>query len=182
MDGNGAASRCASPAGWWAGWRQFFPKSRNSGNPMQHRDQTELPLMEAAHVTKAPGSLTAVDDLSLSVPSGTCFGLLGPNGAGKTTLVKSWRGSLPPRAERSGTGESPGTRRSGSISGSCSSRRRSFPSSRWRRPCRSSGPFTRPRRLWKRSSTSAAWRISGPATTTNFQAASANACSWPWPW
>ena len=62
---------------------------------MQHRDQT-LPLMEAAHVTKTYGSLTAVDDLSLSVPSGTCFGLLGPNGAGKTTLVEIMEGILAP--------------------------------------------------------------------------------------
>lgn len=32
--------------------------------------------------------VTAVSDLSLSIPEGELFGLLGPNGAGKTTLVK----------------------------------------------------------------------------------------------
>ena len=33
-------------------------------------------------------TITAVADVSLTVPQGTIFGLLGPNGAGKTTLVK----------------------------------------------------------------------------------------------
>ena len=32
--------------------------------------------------------VTAVSDLSLTIPEGDLFGLLGPNGAGKTTLVK----------------------------------------------------------------------------------------------
>ena len=32
--------------------------------------------------------MTAVDDVSFSVPQGTVLGLLGPNGAGKTTTVR----------------------------------------------------------------------------------------------
>lgn len=39
-------------------------------------------------VTKRFGELTAVADLSLHVPRGTCFGLLGPNGAGKSTTMR----------------------------------------------------------------------------------------------
>ncbi|XXG81173.1 hypothetical protein AAC387_Pa09g1870 [Persea americana] len=38
----------------------------------------------------------AVENLSLAVPFGECFGLLGPNGAGKTTLIKMLTGFLQP--------------------------------------------------------------------------------------
>src|SRR3954464_15588397 len=40
------------------------------------------------HVTKKFSGHTAVDALSLSVPSGIIYGLLGPNGAGKTTTLR----------------------------------------------------------------------------------------------
>jgi len=39
-------------------------------------------------VTKRFAGHTAVDALSLSVPSGIIYGLLGPNGAGKTTTIR----------------------------------------------------------------------------------------------
>jgi ABC-2 type transport system ATP-binding protein len=45
-------------------------------------------MIEADHLTKRFGELTAVDDLSLRVKEGEIFGLLGPNGAGKTTAVR----------------------------------------------------------------------------------------------
>jgi ABC-2 type transport system ATP-binding protein len=40
------------------------------------------------HLTKRYGGFTAVDDVSIAIPSGSVFGLLGPNGAGKTTTFK----------------------------------------------------------------------------------------------
>jgi Cu-processing system ATP-binding protein len=40
------------------------------------------------NVTKTYGSVTALDDVSLTVPDRSSFGLLGTNGAGKTTLFK----------------------------------------------------------------------------------------------
>ena len=40
------------------------------------------------HLTKRYGSVEAVSDLSLDVPTGSVFGFLGPNGAGKTTTIK----------------------------------------------------------------------------------------------
>ncbi len=54
------------------------------------------PIIEAIDVSKHYGSLTAVDHLDISVPSGVCFGLLGPNGAGKTTLIEIIEDIIPP--------------------------------------------------------------------------------------
>jgi len=42
------------------------------------------------------GSLKALDQLSLQIPTGISFGLLGPNGAGKTTLIRLLVGLLKP--------------------------------------------------------------------------------------
>ena len=39
-------------------------------------------------IAKSFGDQTAVEDLDLSVPSGSIYGLLGPNGAGKTTTLR----------------------------------------------------------------------------------------------
>ena len=44
--------------------------------------------IEVDHVSKSFGRFRAVDDLSITVPSGVIFGLLGPNGAGKTTTIR----------------------------------------------------------------------------------------------
>ena len=44
------------------------------------------------------GDFVAVDDLSLEIRTGECFGLLGPNGAGKTTTVEAFEGLIRPAA------------------------------------------------------------------------------------
>lgn len=44
------------------------------------------------HLTKRYGSFTAVDDISIEIPTGSVFGLLGPNGAGKTSTFKCMLG------------------------------------------------------------------------------------------
>lgn len=46
-------------------------------------------------LTKRFGSLTAVDNISLSVGRGEVLGFLGPNGAGKSTTMKMLAGYLP---------------------------------------------------------------------------------------
>jgi len=52
------------------------------------------------HLTKRFGDITAVDDLSLSVPTGRLFGFLGPNGAGKSTTIGCLTGLIDPTSGR----------------------------------------------------------------------------------
>jgi Cu-processing system ATP-binding protein len=54
--------------------------------------------IDATDVTKRYGDVTALDDLSLRVETGSTFGLLGTNGAGKTTLFKLLVGHVAPDA------------------------------------------------------------------------------------
>jgi ABC-2 type transport system ATP-binding protein len=49
-------------------------------------------------LTKRFGTLTAVDNMTISLTQGEFFGLLGPNGAGKTTAIKMLITLLPPTA------------------------------------------------------------------------------------
>ena len=44
--------------------------------------------VQISEVTKTFGEVTAVDDLSLSVPEASVFGFIGPNGSGKTTTIR----------------------------------------------------------------------------------------------
>jgi len=54
--------------------------------------------LEVTNLTKAYGSFTALDSLSLAVPEGQMLALLGHNGAGKTTLMKLLMGLTRPTA------------------------------------------------------------------------------------
>jgi ABC-2 type transport system ATP-binding protein len=53
-------------------------------------------MIELIHVVKRFGELTAVNDISLTVPRGEFFAVLGPNAAGKTTTIKMLVGLIKP--------------------------------------------------------------------------------------
>ncbi|MBA3704445.1 MAG: ABC transporter ATP-binding protein [Bacteroidetes bacterium] len=45
-------------------------------------------ILEAKNIVKNYAAHTALNDVSLTIPSQSIFGLLGPNGAGKTSLIR----------------------------------------------------------------------------------------------
>jgi ABC-2 type transport system ATP-binding protein len=55
-----------------------------------------LSMIQLSHLRKEYDQLTAVHDLSLSIPQGEIYGLIGPNGAGKTTTIRMTCGLLVP--------------------------------------------------------------------------------------
>ncbi len=57
-------------------------------------------ILRIEGLSKRYGQVVAVDDVSFSIPEGSCFGLLGPNGAGKTTTIEIMEGITAPSAGR----------------------------------------------------------------------------------
>lgn len=51
-------------------------------------------MIFASHLKKQFGDFTAVNDISLDIRPGECFGLLGPNGAGKSTFISMTYGTV----------------------------------------------------------------------------------------
>src|ERR1700689_4420590 len=47
-----------------------------------------MDAVQISNVTKTFGPVTAVDDLSLTIPEGSVYGFIGPNGSGKTTTMR----------------------------------------------------------------------------------------------
>ena len=53
-------------------------------------------MIEVKQVTKTFDGFTALNDLTLTVPTGAVYGLVGPNGAGKSTLIRNLMGVYRP--------------------------------------------------------------------------------------
>lgn len=52
--------------------------------------------IQATNVVKRFGDFTAINDINLSVPTGSIYGFLGPNGCGKSTTIRVLTGLLSP--------------------------------------------------------------------------------------
>ena len=53
-------------------------------------------MIEVKNITKRFGDFTALDNLSLTVPTGSVYGLVGPNGSGKSTIIRHITGIYRP--------------------------------------------------------------------------------------
>ena len=53
-------------------------------------------MIEVKGITKRFGDFTALDNLTLTVPSGSVYGLVGPNGSGKSTIIRHITGIYRP--------------------------------------------------------------------------------------
>ena len=56
------------------------------------------PAVDVRNLTKQFGTHRAVDNLTLTIPTGSLYGIVGPNGAGKTTMISMAVGLLRPTA------------------------------------------------------------------------------------
>ena len=65
---------------------------------VSRRERIAVQSLSKVYKVAGGRSITAVDEISLSVPAGQVFGLLGPNGAGKTTTIKLLCGLVTPTA------------------------------------------------------------------------------------
>lgn len=95
----GNMSPPSSPSGSPSGSPSNSQPSSPSGSPStdHHTEpRTTPPAIQIQHLVKNFGTVTAVDDLSLTVDQGSIHGFLGPNGSGKSTTIRTLIGVLTP--------------------------------------------------------------------------------------
>ena len=80
---------------WRKIWRWGGPtKEDRVGAPLPARPKA---VLEVRGLTVGYGTVTAVQDLNLTIAPGCIVGLIGPNGAGKTTAIDAISGFVKPR-------------------------------------------------------------------------------------
>jgi ABC-type branched-subunit amino acid transport system ATPase component/ABC-type branched-subunit amino acid transport system permease subunit len=66
-----------------------------AGGPVSRARPAGEAVLEVEGLTVRYGGVTAVSDVSLTVPTGVVIGLIGPNGAGKTSVIDAVTGFAP---------------------------------------------------------------------------------------
>jgi ABC-2 type transport system ATP-binding protein len=66
----------------------------------QEQRMTAELAIRTEHLGRDFGAISAVQDLTLEIPTGTVFGFLGPNGAGKSTTIRLLVGLIAPSRGR----------------------------------------------------------------------------------
>ena len=84
------------------GWEGIVRPARRvrRSAPGSGPGRTEPTTLEATALGKAFDSVTAADDIALSVEPGRITALVGPNGSGKTTVLRMLAGTVAPDAGR----------------------------------------------------------------------------------
>lgn len=75
-------------------------RTRKPGRPRERPRRPSRYALDVKNLTVEFGTLRALENVSLRVPSGRFVGLIGPNGAGKTTLFNVISGFVTPRSGR----------------------------------------------------------------------------------
>ena len=71
-------------------------RSNGRGSHDATREKVNPSAVRLRSLSKKFGDVSALDNVSMEIPSGSIFGLLGPNGSGKTTLLSILCGFLKP--------------------------------------------------------------------------------------